>query len=532
MSASTSPRPASETGWRPSHNPWLVTLVVTSAAFMEVLDTTIVNVALPHIAGSLSAGQDESTWTLTSYLVANGIVLPISGWFMNIFGRKRYFTSCILLFTISSLLCGLATSLPELIVFRVMQGFFGAGLQPCQQAILIDIFPPKDRGRAFSLVAIATVAAPAIGPTLGGWLTDTYDWRWIFLVNVPVGIVAWLLTMRLVEDPPTARPAAERGMRPRIDLIGLGLISLGFGCLQVMLDKGEQYDWLYSDFIKAFAVLSVIGLVGAVVWLMTRREPLVNLRVFRHRSFAVGNLLIFLLGATLYASAVLIPMLAQSVLGYTATWAGLVLSPGALVVILALPVVAAMMKYVAARPLIVTGFAVLAASMLYSAQLTPTVDFQTLVLMRIAQTVGIAFLFAPISAAATAPLGPTESNDGAALLTMSRNLGGSIGISVSTTLLSNRTQERQAYLSENLSNFSQPYRDLVAERTQALINLGHTAAEAQQMAVGSIYQTLQQQAAVLAYIDVFRYCAVAALIAMIASFLLRGGHVKLGAGAH
>lgn len=522
----------SDEGWKPSHNPWLIALVVTAAAFMEVLDTTIVNVALPHIAGSLSAGQDESTWVLTSYLVANGIVLPVSGWLSTTIGRKRYFITCILAFTACSLLCGIATSLSELIIFRIMQGFFGGGLQPVQQAILIDVFPPAKRGNAFALTAIATVVAPAIGPTLGGWLTDNISWRWIFLINLPVGIAAGFAALKLVEDPPSARGTLGSGRHVPVDYVGLGLIALGFGCLQIWLDKGEQYDWLDSRFVQVFATLSAIGLGGAVAWLLSRRKPLVDLRLLGERNFGIGNLLIFLVGMVLYGCAVLIPQFAQQNLGYTATWAGLALSPGAVVVILLTPFVAFAMGKLNGRTLIVIGFASITLAMLYSSLLVPQIDFKTLVLMRSAQVVGLAFLFAPISASATAGLRPQDSNSGAALLTMSRNVGGSIGISIATSLVTTRTQIDMAHLSQHLSPFDQPYNELLARATRTIEAIGQAAAQAQQQAMGSIYKTLLNQAGVMAYGDVFQLFAIGGAFATCAALFLKPGNGKSAAGSH
>ncbi len=519
--------------WKPSHNPWVVAIVVTAAAFMEVLDTTIVNVALPHIAGTLSAGLNESTWVLTSYLVANSIVLPISGWLSTTFGRKRFFLTCIIGFTVCSLLCGLSTSLGQLIIFRVLQGFFGGGLQPVQQAILIDTFPPAQRGRAFAVTTIATVAAPAIGPALGGLLTDHFSWRWIFLVNVPIGMAAWLFAMRVVEDSPLSRPQFKRGQKwPHVDFIGLGLIALGFGCLQVWLDKGEQYDWFDSSFILVFALLSVIGLVGAVTWLLTHDKPLVDLRLLARRNFGLGNLLIFLVGMVLYGCAVLIPQFAQTQLDYTATWAGYVLSPGALSVILLSPFVAASMTRVSGRTLVAIGFAIMTASLLYSSVLTPQIDFHTLVLIRTAQTVGLSFLFAPISAAATASLRPQDTNSGAALLSMSRNLGGSIGISIATSLVTSRSQVNMAYLSEPLTPLSMAYNDLLARSVHTLQGLGRSLADAQSQAAGRIYQELQLQAATLAYADVFQIFAIGAAVATLLSLLMKPERARKTGGGH
>ncbi|MFI4979544.1 MAG: DHA2 family efflux MFS transporter permease subunit, partial [Nevskiales bacterium] len=384
-----------DANWKPSHNPWVVAMVVTGAAFMELLDTTIVNVSLPHIAGDLSSGQDESTWALTSYLVANGVVLPISGWLSTVIGRKRFFMICIVSFTVSSVLCGLSANLPELIVFRILQGLFGGGLQPSQQAILLDSFPPAQRGRAFSMTAIATVMAPVIGPALGGWITDNFSWRWVFFINLPVGILAWFFTMQVVEDPPTAR--ADPAKLKHIDYPGVALIALGFGCLQVMLDRGEDDDWFGSGFIRLFAAIAVCGIASAILWLSTTKNPVVDLKLFRNRNFSIGCVLMFIFAGLLYGGAVLIPQMAQQQLGYTSTLAGLVLSPGALVALLLLPVVGRLMTWVPARDLVMAGFLALGASMLLTSRINPQVDFGWLVALRAFQTVGIALLFAPIA---------------------------------------------------------------------------------------------------------------------------------------
>ena len=319
------PSASGKSNWKPAANPWLIAIVVTLAAFMEVLDTTIVNVALPHIAGTMSASYDEATWTLTSYLVANGIVLPISGFLGRLLGRKRYFLVCIVAFTICSFLCGIATDLWQLIVFRILQGFFGGGLQPNQQSIILDTFPPEQRGRAFSISAVAIVVAPVLGPTLGGWITDNFSWRWVFLLNVPVGVLTTLAVMQLVEDPPGKKKGDSK---VSVDYIGITLIAIGLGCLQVMLDRGEDDDWFSSKFIRTFAVLAVAGIVGAVFWLLYTKKPVVDLRCLKDRNFALGCMTIGAFATILYGSAVLVPQLAQQQLGYTAMLAGLVLSPG------------------------------------------------------------------------------------------------------------------------------------------------------------------------------------------------------------
>jgi DHA2 family multidrug resistance protein len=511
---------SSNAGWKPKANPWLIALSVTLAAFMEVLDTTIVNVALPHIAGSLAASNDEATWTLTSYLVANGIVLPISGWFARILGRKRYFLICIAGFTVCSFLCGIATSLPQLIIFRLAQGFFGGGLQPNQQSIILDTFEPAKRGAAFGITAIATVVAPVLGPTLGGLITDNASWRWIFFINIPVGAFTFFAVTALVEDPPWANKGDKY-----IDFVGIGLIALGIGCMQVVMDRGEDDDWFGSGFIVTMAVLGVVGMVTAVCWLNWTRKPIVNLAVFRDRNFAVGCLMTSACFAILYASAVIIPQLAQTALGYTATLAGFILSPGALILTMLIPIVQRTMPYVQTRVIICFGFIILGCSLVYSNGITPTVDFATLAKMRMFQTLGLAFLFVPIQTIAFATLPKELNGDGAALNTMFRNVCGSVGISLATAQVTQGSQVRQAYLADHLTPLNPAYNALVAADNQAIAQAGSPPGAT---ATGLIYQTLHTQAQILSYADLFMICAGLAFCVAPLAFLFTSA--KAGGG--
>ena len=529
--SATAAPPASDATWKPRANPWLIAVVVTSAAFMEILDTTIVNVSLPHIAGSVSASYDDATWALTSYLVANGIVLPISGFLGRLIGRKRYFLICIAMFTVSSFLCGTSTSLSELIIFRLMQGFFGGGLQPNQQAIILDCFPPALRGKAFGVVAVAVIFAPIIGPTLGGWITDSYSWRWIFFLNVPVGIFAFFAVTALVEDPPWVLRA--RAKLVDFDYIGLGLIAVGLGALQIMLDRGEDDDWFGSPAIVVAAIIAAVGLVGAVAWLLTTKKPIVNLRVFANRNFAVGSVMIFALGAILYSGSVLIPQLAQQRLGYTALLAGLVLSPGGLVVLVLIPFITRMLPYIQTRYLIGMGFFILGCAYSYAHGVTPEATFWTLALMRATQTLGLAFLFVPTSTISYSTMPRALNGDASSLYVMLRNVAGSIGISLATAGVTQRSQVRQAYLSEHLNNFNPAYNDYIARTGQALRGMGRSASEATGQAMGLALRTLEQQAAVLAYRDVFAYCAIGAFCIVPLIFLFeprtsRGGEAGGG----
>jgi DHA2 family multidrug resistance protein len=514
--------------WRPTFNPWLVAIVVTLAAFMEILDTTIVNVALPHIAGSLSSSNDEATWALTSYLVANGIVLTISGWLGTVLGRKRYFVISLAMFTVCSFLCGTSTSLPELIFFRLLQGFFGGGLQPNQQSIILDYFPPERRSAAFGVTALATIVAPVLGPTLGGFITDSASWRWIFFINVPVGIIAVFLVSVLVEDPPWVK-RERRG----IDAIGLGLIALGLGCLEVMMDRGEDDDWFGSSFIFIMCLLAITGIVGSALWLAVAKNPIIKLDIFKDKNFASGCLMIGAMGAILYASAVIIPQFAQQIIGYNATWAGLILSPGGLVVILFIPIVGRLMTFIQTRYVIALGFFIMGCALIFSGKLVVDITYFRLVMIRGAQTVGLAFLFVPISTVTYATLPRELNGDATALYSMFRNVAGSIGIAASTALIEQRSQTHQAYLSRWASPFHEPFNQLVARYQAALESMGHVASVAHDMALGKAYLMFRAQVAVMAYSDVFLYCSVVAFAMVPLCFLLspiKGG--RGGGGGH
>ncbi len=504
MSEAAAPKEGSD--WRPAANPWLIAVVVTLAAFMEVLDTTIVNVALPHIAGTLGASYDEATWALTSYLVSNSIVLPISGFFGRLLGRKRYFVICIAAFTVCSFLCGISQNLGELIVFRILQGFFGGGLQPNQQSIILDTFPPAQRGRAFSLTAVATVVAPVFGPTIGGWITDNFTWRWVFLINVPIGVLTTFAVMSLVEDPPWVKKQSNVS----IDYIGISLIALTFAAFQIMLDRGEDDDWFSSPIICAFACVAGVAACSAVGWLLYTRKPVVDIRVLKDRNFALGCGAIAAFGMILYGSAVLIPQLAQQHLGYTALLAGLILSPGALGIIFLIPVITLIMPHVQTRYILTVGFLVLGAAMLFSRTIPPDISFGRLVLVRACQSAGIGFLFVPTSVLAYQTVQKNLQGDATALFTMFRNVAGSVGISLSTAWIQSRTQVHMAYLSANLSEADPVYRSYLQQLTQSIQNLGTSASNATQAAIHQTYSTLIAQAGFLAYKDVFLYCALLA----------------------
>src|SRR5690349_6480642 len=424
-------------------NPWWIGLTLTIATFMELLDTSIANVALPHIAGGLGTSTDEATWVLTSYLVANAVVLPLSAWLSRVFGRKNYYMSCVALFSVSSLVCGLAPSLGLLIFFRVLQGIAGGGLAPVEQAILVDTFPASKRAAAFALYSMAIVTAPAIGPPLGGWITDSFSWRWVFFINVPIGIVSLILTSRLLSDPPEFKQeveAAKKAGRLKVDYLGILLIALGFACLEVVLDRGERLDWFESNFITAFFAIAIVALVVAVIWELRQQDPVVELGLLRERNFALSNAFYFLFGFVLFGSTVLIPQMLQSLYGYTATDAGLVLGPGALVIVFMAPVIVKLLPKVGAKTLIVFGFAILGMSMLHFSSFDLTTDYQPEAWARALQGLGSSFLFAPTSQLAYSYLPKQKNNKASSLTNLFRNQGGSFGIAFVTTMLERRTQ--------------------------------------------------------------------------------------------
>ena len=504
---------------RPSVNPWIIALAVTLATFMEVLDTSIANVSLPHIAGGLSAGVDESTWVLTSYLVSNAIVLPLSGWLSSIVGRKRFYMGCVALFTVSSFLCGLAPSLGALIFFRVLQGAGGGGLQPSEQAILADTFPPAKRGMAFAVYGIAVVTAPALGPTLGGWITDNYTWRWIFFINIPVGILSLMLTSRLITDPPHLK--RRKLSETRIDYIGLGMIALGLGTLQVVLDKGQRDDWFESHFILTLAVISAASLLFVIWWEWRNKDPIVDLHLFKERTFAASYLLMFMLGFALLGSTLLLPLFSQTLLGYTAERAGMALTPGGLLIMAILPFVGFLLSKVDARKLITIGLVVLSLSLFHMTRFDLAMDFRSVVVARMFQAAGLAFLFVPINTAAYAFLPREKNNAASGLMNLARNIGGSVGISVVTTVLDRRTQYHQSRLAGNLSAANPAFQHSLKATTAALQARGFSPADAAHKAYALMQATLYRQASMLSYIDNFWMLGVAILAMVPLVFLMK-----------
>jgi MFS transporter, DHA2 family, multidrug resistance protein len=501
-------------------SPWIVAMSVLLAMFMEVLDTTIVNVSLPHIAGNLSSGIDESTWVLTSYLVSNAIVLPLTGWLSTLFGRKRFYMSCVALFTLSSCFCGLAPSLSLLIFFRVVQGAGGGALQPISQAVLVESFPREKTGMAMAIFGMGVVLAPIIGPTLGGWITDNYSWRWIFLINIPVGIVSLLLTSAYVYDPPyLVRKSLNQGAR--IDYIGLGLIATGLGFLQITLDKGQQEDWFGSDFIIMTACIAVIGLLGAVAWELWAKDPMVDLRLLKDRNFGLATFLIFMVGFILYGSTMLLPIFLQTLLGYTAMLSGLVLSPGGILVLILMPIVGRLLQRFEARWLVVFGVAIVSFALIRMSGFNLEIDFRTAMTARIWQSLGLAFLFVPISTAAFYFIPKRKINNATGIMNLARNVGGSLGIAQVTTMLARRGQFHQNILVAHNTPLDIRYQAAAAAATQRLIQQGSDPVLAARQSQGLLYGMLQRQAAMLAFVDAFRIMGIlfAAMIPLL--FLMK-----------
>jgi DHA2 family multidrug resistance protein len=485
-------------------NPWLIAISVMLATFMEVIDTSIASVALPHIAGSLSATTDEATWVLTSYLVANAIILPASGWLSLRFGRKRFLISCIVIFTLSSILCGAANSLGMILVARAIQGAGGGALQPLSQAILLESFPPQKRGQAMALFGLGVVVAPILGPTLGGWLTDQYSWRWTFYVNVPIGILAISMISRFIKDPPYIKNAKAGN----IDAIGLGLLALWVGALQVVLDKGQEVDWLGAIWVRWTIFLVGAGLVAFIVREFVAKEPLVNVRVFLNRNFTIGCVLIGMFGGVIYGVVTLLPLFYQTLLGYTASAAGWAVSPRGIGAICIMPIIGVLTGKLDNRFLIGTGFVVFGFTSIAMADITMDISPTSMLWPIIISGAASGLVFVPLSTVAMGTLKNDQIGNAAGIFNLFRNIGGGVGISVVNTLISRRTQTHLSDLSQNFGPQNPVFTELFHADRAAM-----AAHAASNVATGRAYELIQntffQQATLLSYIDDFRYLAVA-----------------------
>ena len=510
-----------ELHWKPHHNPWAVAVTVTLATFMEVLDTSIANVALPHMAGSLGASQEEATWVLTSYLVSSAIILPISGWLANRFGRKRFYMSCVAMFTACSLLCGLAQTLPLLILARILQGLGGGGLATSEQAILADTFPIEKRGQAFALYGMAVVVAPAIGPTLGGWITDNFNWHWIFFINLPVGLLSLYLSNRMVEDPPFLKARKEASKHLKVDFMGLGLVALGVGCLEFTLDKGQEKDWFGDPMIRFTAILAVCLLIFFSYWEWNHPDPIVDLKLLKNRNFGTAVFLQLVLGMVLFGSTVLIPQYLQVLLGYTAERAGMVLSPAGFMLMAMMFVAGRTLGKMDPRLMVCCGYIVTALGIYNLTRLDLTTSFASVTEWRMLQVIALPFVFIPISTLNYVGVPATKTNQISSLSNFARNLGGSAGTALLTTYIARSSQVHQSALAANVVSGSAAYNGFMDRVKEALIKGGMAPAGASRLAIGEAYQLMLRQASMLSYKNAFAILAVVILALSPLPFLMR-----------
>jgi MFS transporter, DHA2 family, multidrug resistance protein len=515
-------------GWTPersaagARNPWLIAWLLSIATFMEVLDTSIANVALRYIAGAMAASVDESTWVITSYLVANAVILPVSGWLSQVVGRKRFYMISVGLFTVSSFLCGLAPNLPLLILARILQGLGGGGLAPSEQSMLADTFPPSKRAQAFALYGVAVIVAPALGPTIGGYITDNFSWRWIFFINVPVGLISLGLVAMFVDEPTILRKE-RAGLLKRdlaIDWIGFVLVALFLGFLEIVLDKGQEDDWFNSIFITACAAISAISFLAFVPWELSRKDPIVDIRLLGRRQFGASWLVMLAVGAILFSSTQFMPQLLQENFGYTATWAGLSLMPGGFTALVMMIIAGGVSRFIQPRYLMAGALAAIALAMYHFTNLTPGADFGWFAEARMFQMAALPILFLVITSFSYVGLPPEKSGQAAALINVARNLGGSFGVSMAQTLLAQREQFHQARLAENMSASSLAYGQTLKQAATFFTRQGTGAGDAQHQAAGWIGTTLLNQATYLSYIDVFAALALFAALIIPVSFLL------------
>jgi DHA2 family multidrug resistance protein len=492
--------------WTPSFNPWLIAASVMLATFMEVLDTSVANVALPHISGNLSASTSESTWVLTSYLVSNAIILPMTGWLSSFFGRKRFLIGCIVIFTISSALCGAAASLGMLVVARILQGAGGGALQPIAQSVLLESFPHEKRGQAMAVYGLGIVTAPIIGPTLGGWITDNYSWRWIFYINIPVGILAVLMANTFVEDPPYIR-----GQKPgRIDYTGFALMAIGLAAMQLVLDKGQDEEWFASNWITGATVLAVVTLVGFVVWELRVKEPIVNLRVFIDRNFAVGTALMAAMGAVLYGSIALLPLFLQTMMGYPATTSGMAVSPRGFGSVASMLIVGRLVGKIDSRLMIIFGFSLLAYSTWLLAGINLDIAMSNVIWPNIISGFAMGFIFIPLTTTAMGTLPNSQLGNASGIFNLMRNTGGSIGIALVTTMLSRGAQTHQAAMVSHLTPYDPAFQQRMQQIQGAMGARG--GGNAVQQAYMAIYGTLVKQSMLMSFIDNFRLLAFLCLL--------------------
>jgi MFS transporter, DHA2 family, multidrug resistance protein len=522
-------------GWSPErsaaggHNPYLIAVVVSIATFMEVLDTTIANVALRNIAGGLAVGIDESTYVITSYLVANAIVLSISGWLATVIGRKRFYMMCVATFALASLLCGIAWSLQSLVLFRILQGFGGGGMATSEQAILADSFPPAKRGQAFAIYGVAVVVAPVVGPTLGGWITDTYSWHWVFLINVPMGLLSLFLVGTLVSEPSGAEEERARLLKDglRVDVVGFALVAIGLGSLEYVLDEGQRNDWFSSNVILSFALIAGFCLLALIPWELSRKDPIVDISLLGRRQFGACFVVMLATGAVLIATTQMLPQMLQTELNYTAYLAGLALSPGGLVTMMMMPIAGRLVGVVQPKYLLVFGALMVSLAMWNLTGLNGDITYGYAAMSRVILGVGLPFLFLPVTTASYDGIPPDKTNQASALINVARNVGGSMGVALSQTMLAQRQQFHQSRLIEHAAPSDIGYQQTIDAMTRYFQASGSNASDAAGQAIAWVGQTLQRQIDLLAYIDVFWTLSILGLLMIPVALSLRS--IDLGA---
>jgi len=508
-------------------NPWIIAVSVMFATFMEVLDTTVVNVSLPHIAGNLSATIDEATWVLTSYLVANAIILPMTGWLASTFGRKRLMMAAVVGFTTSSFLCGLAPNLASLIVFRIIQGATGGVMQPLSQAVLLEAFPPKDRGKAMGFWGLGIVVAPILGPVLGGWLTDAYSWRWVFYINIPVGIASLVMTQLYIFDPPYLRGSAGKS----IDYWGIGMLAVGIGALQYVLDKGQQDDWFASNLILALAVVSAVCVVALIVHELTTEEPIVDLRVFKVRSYAIGVFLMTVVGFVMYGSMVLLPIMLQTLLGYPPLQAGIALAPRGIGSFIMMPLTGMMVGRIDARKLLIVGLVVGGGTMLWLSQMSLSAGYWDFFWPQVIQGAGISLLFVPLTTIAMDAIPREKMGYATSLFSLMRNIGGSIGIAVTGTLLARHTQATSVLYSANITGLDPTSQSMFYQMRGAFMAQGADITTATSRAYAALHGMVMRQASIVSFVGLFQLLGVVFLVVVPLVFLMKRPRASSGPGA-
>ncbi|MFA5847312.1 MAG: DHA2 family efflux MFS transporter permease subunit [Thermodesulfovibrionales bacterium] len=508
-------------------NKWIIALTVMLPTLIEIIDTSVVNVSLDHIRGSLSAGIDESTWTITSYLVSNAIIIPMTGWLSRLFGRKRYLIFSISLFTVSSLLCGLSWNLQSLVFFRILQGMGGGALQPISQSVLLETFPPKQHGMAMAIFGVGIMFGPIVGPLLGGWITDNWSWHWIFFINIPIGFVSILMVLFFIVDPPYMKK-----MKMKIDYWGLAFLAIGLGCLQIVLDKGQTEDWFSSGFITWMALISVSSLVLFIIIEFFAEHPIVNLKTFKNLSFTTGNLVMFFAFFNLFGSIVLLPIYLQTLMGYNATLAGMVLGPGGIATLIAMPLAGKLITKVNPKALLAFGLIVSAYSTHLMSQFNLLADFNTIIWPRIVLGVGMGFLFIPLTTMTMSSVRKEDMANASGIYNLLRNLGGSFGVAFVTTMIARRAQFHQVRLVEHLTPFDSSYQTATANASHLLQSKGMTAAASQQGGLSAIYGQFLRQASMLSFNDVFYLLSIFLILTLPLVFLMKKSKGEARAEMH